>query len=144
VAAYEVGRFPLWIWDRDDGTAPYGVPAMAGAHGGVKASVHWSSQKPADAWTVAEVAAILDELLPGMPAQHLRSVDCTYTLTPDEHFVVGRHPASRAVLMACGFSGHGFKFTPVLGEVLADLAMGAEPSYDLAMFDPGRFARSPA
>ncbi len=144
VAAYEVGRFPLWIWDRDDGTAPYGVPAMAGADGGVKASVHWSSEKPADAWSVPEVAAILEELLPGMPAEHLRSVDCTYTLTPDENFVVGRHPASPSVVLACGFSGHGFKFTPVLGEVLADLATGSQPAYDLAMFDPGRFGRSPA
>jgi sarcosine oxidase len=44
------------------------------------------------------------------------------------------------VVLGCGFSGHGFKFTPVLGEVLADLATGRVPSYDLSMFDPRRFA----
>jgi sarcosine oxidase len=140
VAAYEVGRFPLWIWDRDDGTAPYGVPAMAGPDGGVKASVHYSSVRPAGDWSVPEVAQLLGELLPGMPDRHLRAVDCTYTLTPDEHFVVGRHPGATRVVLACGFSGHGFKFTPVLGEVLADLATGEAPAFDLAMFDPGRFA----
>jgi sarcosine oxidase len=140
IAPYEPGRFPLWIWERDDGTAPYGVPALAGAAGGVKASVHRSAVRPAGSWTAQEVARLLGGLLPGLGAEHLRSVECAYTLTPDEHFVVGRHPRVPAVVLACGFSGHGFKFTPVLGEALADLATGAEPAYDLAMFAPGRFA----
>ena len=48
---------------------------------------------------------------------------CLYTTTPDEHFVIGRHPAYENVVVACGFSGHGFKFVPVVGEILADLAL---------------------
>jgi sarcosine oxidase len=128
----------VWIWDRDDGTAPYGVPSLDGAT--VKASVHYSSLRPPDAWSPGEVAGMLGELMPGLGADHVRSVECTYTLTPDEHFVVGRHPAHEQVVVACGFSGHGFKFTPVLGEVLADLATGRTPAYDLSFFDPLRFA----
>lgn len=138
-AAFGVDRFPVWIWDRDDGTAPYGVPAL-GDDGGVKAAVHFSRTRPADAWPAGDVAELLCPLLPGLGDVVVRSVDCWYTLTPDEHFVIGRHPAHDRVLVACGFSGHGFKFTPVIGEVLAGMARGADPAYDLAMFDPRRFA----
>jgi sarcosine oxidase len=45
-----------------------------------------------------------------------------YTMTPDEHFVIDRHPQHPGVVYACGFSGHGFKFASVVGEALADLA----------------------
>ncbi len=42
-------------------------------------------------------------------------------MTPDEHFIIGPHPQFPSVSLACGFSGHGFKFAPVVGEILADL-----------------------
>jgi sarcosine oxidase len=141
-SAFGIGAFPLWIWDCADGTAPYGVPMLDGST--VKAAVHYSTVKPAEEWTPAELAERLAELLPGLGSDHVRSVPCTYTLTPDENFVVGRHPAHDNVVLGCGFSGHGFKFTPVLGEVLADLATGRASTYDLSMFDPRRFAVSAA
>jgi glycine/D-amino acid oxidase-like deaminating enzyme len=84
------------------------------------------------------VAELLRPLLPGLGRSPLRTVPCTYTLTPDEHFVVGRHLAHDRVLIACGFSGHGFKLTPVLGEALADLAVDGTTAHDLALFDPAR------
>jgi sarcosine oxidase len=105
---------------------------------GVKASVHHSTVRPADAWTGQDVAALLAPLLPGLGAQVLRSVDCTYTLTPDQHAVVGRHPDHDRVLLACGFSGHGFKLTPVLGEALAELAADGRTRHDLGLLDPVR------
>ena len=46
-----------------------------------------------------------------------------YTSTPDQHFVIARHPGHAQVTVAAGFSGHGFKFAPVVGEILADLAL---------------------
>jgi glycine/D-amino acid oxidase-like deaminating enzyme len=53
---------------------------------------------------------------------------CLYTLSADQHFVLDRHPTDAGVVVGAGFSGHGFKFTPVVGEVLADLALrGATP-----------------
>jgi len=48
---------------------------------------------------------------------------CLYTMSPDEHFVVDLHPRHPRVAFAAGLSGHGFKFTSVLGEALADLAL---------------------
>ena len=64
-SAFAVGAFPVWIWDCDDGTAPYGVPPWPDG-ASVKASVHYSTLRPADAWTPEELAARLAELLPGL------------------------------------------------------------------------------
>jgi glycine/D-amino acid oxidase-like deaminating enzyme len=57
-----------------------------------------------------------------------------YTNTPDEHFWIGRHPAHRRVLIASACSGHGFKFAPVIGEVLSDLVQDVQPRFDLSLF----------
>jgi len=135
-ADFAPGRLPLWMWEMADGTSLYGVPSL-GRDGAVKAAVHFSSRPPAS-WTPAEVAAALSPLLPGLGHRHVRSAPCWYTLTHDEHFVIGAHPSSDRVLVACGFSGHGFKFTPVVGEVLADLVVDGATSYDLSLFDPMR------
>lgn len=132
------GCLPVWIWDLADGTALYGTPTLGG-DGAVKAAVHFSAGRPADAWTPDELAAQLAGLFPGLGREHVRAAECWYTLTPDQHFVVGRHPDAARVWLACGFSGHGFKFTPVLGEVLADLVVEGSTAYDLALFDPRRF-----
>jgi sarcosine oxidase len=131
--------FPVWIWERPDGTTPYGVPDVGT---GVKASVHHSTLRAAGSWTPDEVGELLAPLLPGLGRRVLRSVPCTYTLTPDENAAVGHHPGEDRVLVACGFSGHGFKLTPVLGEALADLATAGATPYDLALLDPQRFAAS--
>lgn len=132
------GRLPVWVCELPDGTTMYGVPAV-GPDGTVKAAVHFSGRPPAS-WTPAEVAAALAPMLPGLGDHHVRSARCWYTLTPDESFVIGAHPSSDRVLVACGFSGHGFKFTPVVGEVLADLVADGSTAYDLSPFDPLRFS----
>jgi sarcosine oxidase len=127
-------RFPVWIWQLPDGTAAYGAPASAS---GVKAAIHHCEVRPAGDWTAAEVTALVRPLLPGLGTL-TREAPCTYTMTPDEHAVVGRHPEHERVLVACGFSGHGFKLTPVLGEALAELAVDGATRHDLALLDPLR------
>jgi sarcosine oxidase len=64
-------------------------------------------------------------------------------MTPDEHFVIGLHPAHAEVAIAGGFSGHGFKFAPVVGEMLANLVERGEAGHDARLFAPGRFAKAP-
>jgi len=64
---------------------------------------------------------------------------CPYTLTPDGHFVVDRHPQHPRVILCGGFSGHGFKFAPVIGEVLADLVLVGRTEHPIDLFDPVRF-----
>lgn len=138
-APFAPERFPVWIWERDDGTAPYGFPDVGT---GVKTAVHSSTTRSAESWQPDEVAELVAPLLPALGGRLLRSAQCTYTLTPDEHYVVACHPQSARVVVACGFSGHGFKLTPVLGEVLADLAVAGSTRHDLSLFDPQRFAVS--
>ena len=67
-----------------------------------------------------------------------------YTTTPDQHFVIARHPRHERVTVACGFSGHGFKFVPVVGEILADLALTGTTQHPIDLFDPRRPAMTPA
>ena len=59
---------------------------------------------------------------------------CMYTLTPDEHFVIAVHPDHPQVVIASPCSGHGFKFTPVIGEILADLAIDGQTAHDISLF----------
>jgi sarcosine oxidase len=64
---------------------------------------------------------------------------CMFTNTPDEHFVLDLHPEYPNVAVAAGFSGHGFKFCSVVGEIMADLATRGATGHDIGMFKLGRF-----
>jgi sarcosine oxidase len=61
-------------------------------------------------------------------------VVCLYTNTRDEHFLIDRHPAHAQVLIASACSGHGFKFAPVIGEMVADLIEDRPPNFDVELF----------
>ncbi len=63
-----------------------------------------------------------------------------YTMSPDGHFIVDRHPAQPNVAIAAGFSGHGFKFTPVIGEALIDLATEGRTEIPVRFLGLDRFA----
>ncbi|MGE0555023.1 MAG: N-methyl-L-tryptophan oxidase [Gemmatimonadales bacterium] len=65
---------------------------------------------------------------------------CMFTNTPDLHFVIDRLPDCPQVCVAAGFSGHGFKFCSVVGEILADLAIRGETGHEIGMFRLARFA----
>jgi sarcosine oxidase len=62
-----------------------------------------------------------------------------FTNTPDEDFVVDRHPDHGNVVVGAGFSGHGFKFASAIGEVLADLALDSTTAAPIEQFRIGRF-----
>jgi len=62
-----------------------------------------------------------------------------FTHTPDEHFVIDRMPGFEAIVVASPCSGHGFKFSSAIGEILADLATDRPPRFDLSPFEIGRF-----
>ena len=65
---------------------------------------------------------------------------CMFTNSPDDNFIIGLHPDNPQVAIAAGFSGHGFKFCTVVGEILADLTENGETRHNIEMFDPVRFA----
>ncbi len=87
----------------------------------------------------ADVRAFLRSYLPDVdgPVRHAKT--CLYTLTPDEHFIIDVHPHHPRVVIAAGFSGHGFKFASVVGEILADLVERGSTSLPLDRFRIGRF-----
>jgi glycine/D-amino acid oxidase-like deaminating enzyme len=65
---------------------------------------------------------------------------CLFENSPDEHFVVDVHPGDENVVVAAGFSGHGFKFASVVGEILADLALDGSTRHEIGFMRLARFA----
>jgi len=78
--------------------------------------------------------------LPQLNGRFLQGKTCMYTNTPDEHFVISLHPEYPQVAIAAGFSGHGFKFASVVGEILADLVTEGKTNHPIDLFAPQRFA----
>jgi sarcosine oxidase len=144
-AAYAVGRQPIFIGERPP-LHPYGFPILDGQDG-LKVGLHHHGEvidpdlldHQVSPDEVAVMAQAIRDLVPTMAGRFLRGLACLYTTTPDQHFVVGTHPAHDNVVVACGFSGHGFKFVPVMGEILADLALTGSTRHPIALFDPTRF-----
>jgi sarcosine oxidase len=126
----------------------YGFPDIDGS--GIKAAFHHTGQYVTPqtlerSTTQVESDALRTSLarwLPRGAGRVLASVVCMYTLTPDLHFLIGRHPREPAVVIAGGFSGHGFKFCSVIGEVLADLAISGTTRHPIELFSPRRAVRS--
>ena len=150
VAAFTPDRHPIYIWEDPAGTQIYGFPAYDGVGGGAKVAFfrrgRGCTPDTLDRTVgAAEVQAMTDHLagcLPRLPGRFLRGVPCMYTNSPDQHFVIGTHPRHPQVTVACGFSGHGFKFVPVVGEILADLATAGTTAHPIALFDPCRASES--
>ena len=65
---------------------------------------------------------------------------CLFELSPDEHFLIDRHPEAERAIVGAGFSGHGFKFCSVVGEILAELAIDGSTRHDIGLFRLDRFA----
>lgn len=149
IDAFLPDRFPIYIWQRNETEAVYGFPAVEGPDGGVKvAFFHHPVHEVVTPETVdrnlrpddeSRLRAALREFLPSLDGARVRSRVCLYTTTPDHHFVICAHPRHPQVSIACGFSGHGYKFCSVVGEILADLATDGSTRHDVSRFTPERF-----
>ncbi|MCE2027042.1 N-methyl-L-tryptophan oxidase [Sessilibacter corallicola] len=84
----------------------------------------------------------VEKFFPEGAGEMLDSATCIYTNTEDEHFIIGTLPESPQVSFAGGFSGHGFKFCSVMGEIMADLAEFGETKHDIELFRLDRFTQS--
>ena len=85
----------------------------------------------------ADFEPAIRALLPAAGAVS-RAAVAFYSNSPDGHFIIDRLPGQPNILLAAGFSGHGFKFAPVVGEVLADLAQHGSTPHDIALFSLAR------
>ncbi len=147
--AWQTDRMPVWLFDRAGEPEIYGVPAFPsmGEPRGMKVGLHCrgpevepeESHDLPDGAIVAETLAAVRERIPsaeGRACTHAKN--CLYTMSSDNHFVVGLHPDHTNVAIACGFSGHGFKFAPVIGEALADLALDGRTALPIGFLSPTR------
>ncbi len=100
---------------------------------------HPEQETPLDAANLAAVKDFVRHRLPHLEPEPIEVATCLYTTTPDKHFVLDRHPTEPCLVLGAGFSGHGFKFGPAVGEILAALAAGEPPPLDLGTFRVGRF-----
>jgi sarcosine oxidase len=123
----------------------YGFPAQDGRlklaehSGGEVVEDALNASKEPDPLDDGRVAAFVAEHLPGVHTERLEHKTCFYTRTPDEHFIVDTYPGCNRVAYAAGLSGHGFKFAPVLGELLVDLAVEGKTTFDTGFLSRARF-----
>jgi len=149
---FTLGKFPCWILERDDYDF-YGFPILpVGSFGGplgLKLALHYPhgeatdpdfvnrNNKEADEQILVE---FLNQFMPEGYQHNLEMKTCLYTLSPDENFIldfVSGHDNN--VVMATGFSGHGFKFASVIGEIMADLAIDGKTALPIEFLSAKRF-----
>ena len=137
---------PIFIDEDASGMQIYGFPAIDGPSGGVKVAFFRKGvvctpetiDRVVHDDEIREMRDHVAQLLPALNGPCLHTATCMYSNTPDQHFVIARHPDSANVTVACGFSGHGFKFVPVVGEILADLVIDGSTGHPISLFDPKR------
>jgi sarcosine oxidase len=145
---FALGRFPCWLVDEF-----YGFPALpVGAFGGpigLKVGKHHPgdtsdpdtlNREP----TAADEKELVDALttfIPGAYAKTYAMKVCMYTNTPDRHFILDYLPGfDKDVAIAAGFSGHGFKFASVVGDIMADLVLDGGTSLPIGFLSARRFS----
>lgn len=142
---FGMGCLPVWAIEKPGGLY-YGFPMMPDSPG-FKLAEH-AFGTPTDPDRVARDVTAEDEktfrpalrqYIPDADGPTLAVRTCLYTHSPDHHFIIDRHPHHERVTVACGFSGHGFKFASVVGEVLADLATTGATALPAAFLGLGRF-----
>jgi sarcosine oxidase len=152
-AAFGPGRLPVLVIEDTPEHLLYALPSMraegddledgvkfACHHSGVLAATADAVDRQPGADDVAAIRADVSRYLPGLEPEPVRSSVCTYTNTPDGHFLVDRHPRHDAVILVSPCSGHGFKFASVLGELVADLATDVNVHGKLAPFAARRYS----
>lgn len=139
-------RSPVFLYEFEHGVF-YGFPdrgsgVKVAEHSGGELAEPDSLDRELRAGELDRVQHFNQDWLEGLDAPQRHAV-CMYTMSPDEHFILGPHPQLSRVFLAAGLSGHGFKFCPVLGEVLAQMMTGQQPRLDVGFLSPARFGGLP-
>jgi sarcosine oxidase len=134
---------PVYIWEYVAGRLFYGFPDLG--HG-IKIGFHHGGRhirpdelrQDAGVDEIAEIQEIARSYLAIDPVFASASV-CQYTNTPDEDFIIDEYPGSPQILVLSPCSGHGFKFSSVVGKIACDWALGRPAEFDLRPFKLGRW-----
>jgi sarcosine oxidase len=145
---FKLGALPAWAIDSLDGGVYYGFPTLPTSRG-FKLAHHHPSDQPFDpdnpsrtprAEDEADFRPCLQQYIPQADGPVVQMRICMYTNSPDHNFIIDHHPAHENVRIACGFSGHGFKFASVMGEILADLAVTGSARPPIEFLSLNRFS----
>jgi sarcosine oxidase len=125
---FEIGRLPIYLWEFAGGGVFYGFPHVDWP--GVKVARHHSGDycdpddvdRTVNAEDERRLRSAIASRMPALNGRVLSSLVCLYENSPDQHFIIDHVPGHANVIFGGGFSGHGFKFASVVGEILADLA----------------------
>ena len=140
------GRFPVFLLETP-GDAVYGFPDFAGT--GVKAASHIegrvlpkasAARQDADPSDARQVLDVLEPYIPAAAGPVRAMQTCIYTRTPDQDFVIDTLPGHPQIVLASPCSGHGFKFSILIGQILADLATKGATSHDISRFSLARLS----
>jgi len=143
---FDRGVFPIFLWEPEGCPLFYGLPRIS-EDGSPKVGIHSGNETctpstidrrihPRDEFAIRSA---IRSRISALNGEVSHAVTCMYTMTPDEHFIIDTHPDYPQVSLAAGFSGHGFKFSSVVGEIMCDLAMTRETSTDIRIFSGSRF-----
>jgi sarcosine oxidase len=143
--AFMPDHFPLFI-HRFAGTTSLGSGFPIFGHTGVKMMLDRTGPEvdPDDPDCVIDpprldrLRAYVANILPTLGDDIIETVTCRYTMTPDEHFIIDRHPTHSQIVIASPCSGHGFKFGIVIGRILGDLTMRGATEHNIERFRLGR------
>lgn len=150
-SVFAKGNFPCWFVEDPAMGTFYGFPVLPDDFGGppgLKLAHHQPGEpsRPGDpptkfpAESEYNIRRFLKTYLPQAGDKIIAVKSCLYTLSPDTHFIIDHLPGfGDDVVIACGFSGHGFKFVPVVGEILADLAIEGETDLPIGFLGLQRF-----
>lgn len=145
---FEVAKFPVFMVQHHDGNEMYGFPAVDGRHGGIKVACEELGTTTSPADIEREVSEketqeiyekYLQDFIPSLSGKCLRSATCMYTMTPDSQFVIDTLPEYKQVIVASPCSGHGFKHSAAIGQILCELALNEKSSFDISHFSLKRF-----
>jgi sarcosine oxidase len=145
-ALFSADRFPVFMQQNAEGLF-YGFPDDG--TGWVKLAKHHHADETVDpdrcdrVVSASDATMIRSYLAAHLPAANgplVAATTCLYTMTPDGDFIIDRLPSHDRVIVASPCSGHGFKFAPVIGEVIADLATTGATAHDISRFTFRRFA----
>ena len=142
------GRLPVFLIESRHGIH-YGFPPSRSPLIKVARHHHRDQNVDADAYdrTVSAedemlIRAAIAEHLPAANGRLIKAKTCLYTVTPDGDFIIDRLPDAPQIVVASPCSGHGFKFAPAIGDILADLATTGATAHDIARFALARFTGS--
>lgn len=149
---FGIGKVPIWLMETGKNIEFYGFPYLNEEPKGMKMALYpigdsvyrhiatpWDIDREISQLDHDEIRDLAKKFTPSFNGEFIQAKTCMHVNTPDMHPVIGRHPAHDKVWLSFGFSGHGFKFSNVVGEMMVDLVKEGKSKWWVNLFDPKRF-----